>query len=154
MPTVDGADFAFEAVDGGVLLVYFGFTACPDVCPTTMADISRVITDLGDRSERVDLAMVTVDPGRDSEAILSNYVTGFVPGGVALRTEDDSVLRVVADDFGVVYEVNTLEDGTVDVLHSGSLFAVDDSGQLTASWAFGTPATDLMNDIDILLSEA
>ena len=54
----------------------------------------------------------------------------------------------------MVYEVTTLEDGTVDVLHSGSLFAVDDSGQLTASWAFGTPSADLMNDIDILLSEA
>lgn len=153
LPTTDGEVFEFVAADDEVLLVYFGYTSCPDVCPTTLADVSFARTELGDDADRVDLAMVTVDPGRDDAATLSDYVNSFVPGSIALRTDDDDELRSAAAEFGVFYEVTTLDDGTVDVIHSGTLFAVDDQGQLTASWSFGTPASDFVNDLDILLSE-
>lgn len=153
LPTADGDVFEFVAAEDEVLLVYFGFTSCPDVCPTTLADVSFARSELGDDGDRVDLAMVTVDPGRDDAATLSDYVNSFVPGSTALRTDDDDELRSAAAEFGVFYEVNTLEDGTIDVIHSGTLFAVDDQGKLTASWSFGTPAGDIVNDLDILLDE-
>lgn len=123
------------------------------MCPTTLADVSFARTELGEAGERIGLAMVTVDPGRDDEQSLSDYVNSFVPGSIGLRTDADEELRAAAAEFGVFYEVNTLDDGTVDVIHSGTVFAVDDEGALTASWPFGTPATDLVNDFDILLSE-
>jgi len=153
LPTVAGEQFEFVADDGGVLLVYFGYTSCPDVCPTTLADVSFARAELGDDGERVDLAMVTVDPDRDDGEVLTNYVNSFVAGSTAIRTENDDDLQAAAAEFGVFYEITTLEDGTIDVLHSGSLFAVDDQGELTASWPFGTPSSDILNDLDILLSE-
>ncbi len=153
LPTAAGDEFAFIADEGNVLVVYFGYTSCPDVCPTTMADVSFARNELGDRGELIDLAMITIDPNRDSAEILNNYVNSFVPGSTAVRTDNDDELQAAASEFGVFYQVDELEDGTIDVAHSGTLFAVDDQGKLTASWPFGTPAADLLNDLDILLSE-
>lgn len=153
LPTVDGETFDFVAEEDGVLLVYFGFTFCPDVCPTTLADLSFARTELGDQSDMVDLAMVTIDPNRDDPESLSNYLESFIPGSTALRTDDDAVLRAAANEFGVFYEVTETEDGEIDVAHSGTVFVIDDQGKLTASWPFGTPATDMANDLQILLQE-
>ena len=154
LPTVDGETFEFVAEDDSVLLVYFGFTFCPDVCPTTLADLSQARNELGDKADKVDLAMVTVDPDRDDAESLSNYLESFIPGSIALRTDDDDVLRNAANEFGVFYEITETEDGDIDVAHSGTVFAIDDEGTLTASWAFGTPATDMINDLQILLAES
>ncbi len=154
LPTVDGDIFEFVAEEDSVLLVYFGFTFCPDVCPTTLADLSFARTELGDQSDMVDLAMVTVDPNRDDAESLSNYVESFIPGSIALRTDDDDVLRSAANEFGVFYEVTETAEGEIDVAHSGTVFVIDDQGKLTASWPFGTPATDMANDLDILLQES
>jgi len=153
LPTVDGDTFNFVADEDGVLLVYFGFTFCPDVCPTTLADLSFARNELGDQSDMVDLAMVTVDPDRDDPESLRNYLNSFVPDSTALRTEDDAELRSAAGEFGVFYEITELDDGQIDVAHSGTVFVMDDQGKLTASWPFGTPATDMANDLQILLQE-
>ncbi len=156
LPDVNHGDaaFSFRADPGNVLLVYFGYTACPDVCPTTMADIVAARSQLGDEADRVQVAMTTIDPERDTADVIGAYVTGFVPGAAALRTDDPARLQAAADLFGVFYDVSTAEDGSVEVLHSGSLFGVDDRGTLVASWPFGTPASDLANDLRLLLNGA
>ncbi len=158
LPAVDPAGasepFSFIADDGDLLLVYFGYTSCPDVCPTTLADVAAARTKLGDDGERIELAMATIDPERDTPDVLSAYVGGFVPGSVALRTENDADLQAAADQFGVFYEVSTDDDGVIEVLHTGTLFGVDDSGTLVASWPFGTTTSDLTSDLEILLKEA
>ena len=84
----DGAPFELRAEPGGLLVVYFGYTNCPDICPTTMADLARALDDLGDDADRVDVAMVTVDPDRDTD-VLADYVDDFVAGGHALATADE-----------------------------------------------------------------
>lgn len=152
-PGVEDTPFPFVADPGHILLLYFGYTSCPDVCPTTLADISAARVRLGEDGDRVQLAMATIDPERDTPEVLSAYVGGFVPGGVALRTEDDAQLQEAADLFGVFYEVAEDETGTIEVLHTGTLFGVDDQGTLVASWPFGTPSSDLTSDLAILLAE-
>ncbi len=146
--------FSFIADEGELLLVYFGYTSCPDVCPTTLADVAAARAIVGDDGERVKLAMATIDPTRDTDEVMNAYVGGFVPGSVALRTEDNDQLQAAADLFGVFYEVKPGEDGTVEVLHSGTLFGVDDSGTLVVSWPFGTSTADLAHDFDLLLKDA
>ncbi len=158
LPSVaaDGAStpFRFVADEGDILLMYFGYTSCPDVCPTTLADVAAARAAMGDDGERVELAMATIDPERDTAEVLSTYVNGFVPGAVALRTDDDAQLQAAADLFGVFYEVSTTSDGTIEVLHTGTLFGVDASGTLLASWPFGTTPADLTNDLELLLKDA
>jgi protein SCO1/2 len=85
-----GADFPFVAGPDQVLVVYFGYTSCPDVCPTTLADLRRALEELGRRADDVDVAMATIDPGRDTDEVLTGYLTSFVPEGHPLRTTDDT----------------------------------------------------------------
>lgn len=150
----DGAPFAFRAPEGGLLLVYFGFTACPDICPTTMSDVQQALADLGDDAGRVEVALVTVDPGRDTAETLDRYLGSFVAaGGHPLRTDDAGELRAVADVFGADYTVETDETGRIDVGHTAHLYAVDDAGRLLVTWPFATPVDTLVDDLRILLSE-
>ncbi|MEZ5165046.1 MAG: SCO family protein [Acidimicrobiales bacterium] len=155
--TADGAEFSFVANDGEVLLVYFGYTSCPDVCPTTLLPTSaNALRDLPEElSERVELAMVTIDPRRDTDEVLTGYVQTFVPGAHALRTTDDVVLKSAADALGASYSVVLPPDGgEPEVGHTGFLYAVDSRGRLVVTWAFGTPADDLSHDLAILLDDA
>ncbi len=148
-----GQPFEFRAAPDGLLVVYFGYTNCPDICPTTMADLRTALGDVGEDAERIDVAMVTVDPDRDTD-VLADYVRGFVPDGHAIATDDQQALRSVAEPFGVSYEVFTSPAGDVEVGHSSNLFVVDDTGTLVLTWSFGTSADELAGDLEQLLDEA
>jgi protein SCO1/2 len=152
-PAID--PFDFSAASGGLNLIYFGYTFCPDVCPTTMADVRRVLAALPeDEADRIGVAMVTVDPGRDTAQVLSEYVANFVDEGVALRTDDATQLRAAADAFGADYEVLTNAEGDIEVSHTGELYAVDDSGTVVMQWPFGTSHESVTRDIRSLLAQA
>ncbi len=152
LPDPDGVERAFVGPEGGYLLVYFGFTNCPDVCPTTMADLRQALSDIGDDAAHFEVAMVTVDPGRDGYEEVQRYVDTFFGDGLALRTDDDSRLREVARGFGADYEVATV-DGEIEVGHTAYLYAVDDQGRMRLQWPFGISADDIANDLEILLDE-
>ena len=151
--SAEGADFAFAAEPGHLLIAYFGYTSCPDVCPTTLSGLRQALRDLGDGAARVDLAMVTIDPARDTDDILVGYVQSFVDGAHALRTTDDSALRAVTEAFGASYSVTTAADGAVEVAHSGAMYVVDPSGTVTLTWPFGVTSDDIRGDLAQLLEE-
>ncbi len=146
-----GQDFTLRAVPGELLVVYFGFTNCPDVCPTTLADLRAALRRMEPAdSERVTLAVVTVDPERDADT-LTDYAQTFVDDAHALVTFDPAVLRAAADPFGVSYLVTTNDEGQVEVAHSSQMFVVNDQGQLVLTWPFGITAEDLAADLAALL---
>lgn len=151
--SVAGAPFSMRAETDGLLVVYFGYTSCPDICPTTLADLRYAVAELGDDGDLVDVAMVTVDPGRDDGERLTAYIQTFFPGGHALRTDDDETLQAAADAFGAVYEVVESDDG-IDVGHSAFLYAIDSAGLIRLQWAFGVAAKDLQHDLKFLLEKA
>ncbi len=148
----EGVPFEMIAEEGGVLVVYFGYTSCPDVCPTTMADVRQALSEMGDAADEISVAMVTVDPARDTDEILADYIQYFVPGAHALRTEDDEALRAAADVFGADYGVTKAADGRVEVAHSPWLYAVDDEGVLRVVWAFGASPEAIAADLTDLVS--
>jgi protein SCO1/2 len=145
-----GEEVSFQADPGELKAVYFGFTNCPDVCPTTMADLAVALRKLGDDAEKIDVVMVTVDPNRDLD-VLDRYVTSFVPDAVAAGTTDEELLRAAAEPFGANWDVRTLDDGTIEVDHSPFLYAVNDAGELVVSWQFGASSDDISNDMSTLL---
>ena len=149
--TAGGDAFQFVADEGGLLLVYFGYTFCPDVCPTTMSDIRGAIEELGEAGERVEVAMATVDPNRDEDEVITRYVHAFFDDGHALRTDDDAELSVVAEAFGAVYSVEENADGDIEVIHTGHTYVVDDQGLIRVTWPFGTTSEDMASDLEILL---
>lgn len=147
-----GADFRLKAPEGELLLVYFGFTACPDVCPTTLADIRTALTELGADADRVAMAMVTVDPERDTDEILTGYVQSFIVDAHALRTTDDDLLSEAAFVLGAAYQVDVTDEGVVEVLHTAHIYVIDDRGDLLVTWPFGIEPTDMTSDLRILLA--
>ena len=142
-------DLTLRARPGGLLMVYFGYTNCPDYCPTTMSELKIALRRAGDPAA-VDVAMVTVDPDRDGP-ILADYVGSFFPGGHALVTYDDALLAEVAAPFGASYLVSTDDDGSVEVAPSTAHYAVDDSGRLVMTWPFGINIDEMAADIKDLL---
>jgi protein SCO1 len=148
-----GAPFEFRADEGKLLIAYFGYTSCPDVCPTTLAMLKTALARLGDDADRVQLAMATIDPARDTAEVLTGYVQSFVPDAHAVRTDDAAVLREVTDAFGVSYMVTAGVDGSVEVAHSGAMYVVDDQGDLLLTWPFGVTADDVEGDLGVILGE-
>lgn len=152
--SADGADFALTADEGKFLIVYFGYTSCPDVCPTTLSEVKKAMARVGEQAKNVEVAMITVDPNRDSDELLTKYVQTFVKGGHALRTEDDTALQKVAKGFGSGYSVTTNAKGEVEVTHSGTLYLVDPAGTLVLEWPFGLKAKAIADDLVTLFGKA
>jgi len=148
-----GNDFVFRAEPGGLLVVFWGYTSCPDVCPTTLADLRRAMRDIGESAEAIEVAMVTIDPDRDTPEVLTAFVHVFFPDGLAIRTEDAAALAAAAVPFGASYEVTANADGLVDVLHTGFLYAIDENGLIRLTWPFGTNSDDIRLDLEALLKE-
>ena len=149
----DGALAALAAPAGELRLVYFGYTSCPDICPTTMSDLSVALQDLpDDLAARVTVAMTTVDPERDTDEVLVDYLDHFFDHALALRTEDPVQLQAAADAFGVEFEVADHRTGeSYDVAHTAMTYVVDDTGTVVVEWPFGFETDDMTSDLTILL---
>ncbi len=118
----DRVDLA--ALEGGVVLIYFGYTYCPDLCPTTLSTIARALEDVSDVGN-VTTMMVTVDPGRDTPDVLGRYVTRFDEDFRGVWGPEEDV-RSVATRYGVTFEYDEpTEDGSYLVAHTSSLMAID-----------------------------
>ncbi len=153
LPAADGTPVAMAAEPGGLRLVYFGYTFCPDVCPTTMAYVKKALGELPDADrDRIHLDMITIDPARDTGDKLTQYVTTFVPDATALRTDDAELLRSAAGAFGADYSVTIGEDGKEEVSHTGDLYVVDDTGTVILAWPFGTSPGAIERDLRRLLA--
>lgn len=150
--TDPGTDVEFRGDPGGLQAVYFGYTNCPDVCPTTMTDWTVALRRLpADIAAQVSTVMVTVDPERDND-VLTGYVQSFVPDAQAAGTLDADRLSAAATPFGVSYDVTTNADGEVEVAHSGFLYLVGDDGKLLVTWPFGTSSQDMAADVEQLFA--
>ncbi len=149
-----GQDFPFKAPKGQILLAYFGYTSCPDICPGTLAGLKLAIRRLGPDADKVTVAMATVDPERDTGPVLVDYLANFFKQkpAQALRTDDATRLKTVADGFGVQYEVQKNANGKVEVGHTALVFAVDDRGRVVDAWPFGMSDKAITDDLRILLS--
>lgn len=145
--------FAFKADDGKFLVVYFGFTNCPDLCPTTLADLRGALRRIPAGEERVDVAMVTVDPERDTADRLVPYLSSFVEDPIALRTEDMDALERVENAFLASSSIEKEATGKVNVSHTAATYVVDSTGVVIVEWPFGIGADGMENDLRILFED-
>jgi len=150
-----GAEAALSAPrNDGLLLVFFGFTTCPDICPTTLADLKRAIADLpAAERERLAVAMITVDPERDTPEKLTAYVQTFFPDGLALRTADAARLQAVAKDFAAAYSISENAEGRTEVVHTAFVYAIGPDGRLLVQGPFCTTSDALRQDLAVLLAD-
>ena len=139
---------------GKVVVVFFGFTQCPDVCPTSMQELAEVKQMLGKDGERLQGIFVTVDPERDTPEVLKAYMANFDPTFLALRGTPEQ-LAAVAKDFKIYYKKvdgKTPTSYTMD--HSAGSYVYDTAGRLRIYSRYGSGAQALASDIKVLLGEA
>jgi protein SCO1 len=138
---------------GKIVVLFFGYTQCPDVCPTTMAELADAIQILGKDGDKVQGVFVTVDPERDTVDILKPYMSNFHPSFLALRTTPEN-LAVVAKDFKTFYaKVPGKTPGSYAMDHSAGSYVFDTSGKLRLYTRYGSGAAALAADIGLLLKE-
>jgi protein SCO1/2 len=139
---------------GKVVVMFFGYTQCPDVCPTTMADLAAALQMLGADASRVQVLFVTVDPQRDTPELLRRYVPAFNPTFLGLYA-DEAGTAAVAEEFRIFYRRQagaTPSSYTVD--HSAGTYAFDTQGRLRLFFNYGQGSAVFAHDIRLLLSEA
>lgn len=151
MPDAEGRQRSLDEFKGQVVYVFFGYTQCPDVCPTTMAEIAEVKKNLRADSRKLQVIFVTVDPDRDTPEILRAYVSAFDENAIAL-VGNSGQLAEMAREFKVVYQkVPGQSEGTYTMDHSAGGYIYDTQGKLRLYSKYGMPVADLTADIIKLL---
>lgn len=146
-----GQEFRFEDFKGKISLVFFGFTLCPDVCPTTLAQLSRLKTELTEEeSEQVQVYFITVDPERDTPLRLKEYLNYFDPSfkGLIANTEQ---LAVIAKSFNIFYNKVPLEMNHYTMEHSSYIFVLDKKADSVLLFRDSMSVEEMLNDIRRLL---
>lgn len=140
---------------GKAVAMFFGYTHCPDVCPTTLAEVAAAMKQLGDKADRVQVLFVSVDPVRDTNTVLRSYVAAFDPRFVGLSGTPDEI-RAVARDYKVVYQKHGGTPGAADYTmdHSAGSYLYDPEGRLRVYVPYGKGAAVFAHDLGILLADS
>ena len=160
--TAFGKDFSLVDPDGNVrtladfkgkvVVMFFGYTQCPDICPTTLTEMQQVMTLLGPKSDKVQVVFVTVDPERDTAAILKQYVPSFDSRFLGLRPADEAALEKVTKDFKIYYKkVPGTIPGSYTMDHSAGSYAFDPEGRLRLYIKHAQGPETLAHDLKELL---
>jgi protein SCO1/2 len=136
---------------GKATVLYFGYTYCPDVCPTTLAELAQGLKRMGRRADRVQVVMVTVDPERDTPEALAQYMANFDPRFIGLSGTAEQI-AAAATPLGIYYERHegTAASGYL-VDHTATVAVIDQDGYLRLVFPFGTPGEDIASDLSRLL---
>jgi protein SCO1/2 len=138
---------------GKVVTVFFGFTHCPDACPMTLAEMAQVMKELGPDADKVQVLFVTVDPERDTQDVLKQYVPSFHPSFLGLYGDAAATART-AKEFKVFYQKQAVKDGGYSVDHSAGTFILDREGRLRLFAQYGLGSAFILHDIRLLLDQA
>ncbi len=151
LPDTNGRMHTLADYKGKAVVLFFGYTHCPDVCPATMAELAQALQALGADAKRVQVLFVTIDPDRDTPPVLSQYVQAFNPTFVGLRPSDAQLAKV-AKDFRVYYAKvpgKTPDNYTMD--HTAASYVFDPSGKLRLFARDGQGAQPWVHDLKLLL---
>jgi len=148
----DGRVRTLADFKGKVVVMFFGYTQCPDVCPTTLTEMQQVMTLLGPQSDKVQVLFVTVDPERDTAEILKQYVPAFDPRFLGLRPADEAALERVTKDFKIYYKkVPGTKPGSYTMDHTAGSYAFDPEGRLRLYIKHAQGPETLAHDLKELL---
>jgi protein SCO1/2 len=148
----DGRARGRDDFKGRVTVLFFGFTHCPDLCPTTLSNLAGVLDQLGEDRDRVQIAFITVDPERDTSEVLRDYLSGFGPNFVGL-TGEPAVVRKAAKTFKVFFQKKPLPDGDYTMDHSAVIYILDPQARVRLMSTANRRPRDIAHDILQLLHQ-
>lgn len=159
-PPMEAYDFELTASEGPVrvsdyrgkiVILSFGYTSCPDVCPATMSNLARTVDQLGEEADEVQVIMVAVDPERDTPERVGRFASSFNARFVGLTGTPEQVARV-AEEYGIFYQ-KAESTGASEYLvdHTATTMVLDREGKLRLLWPFGTTPADMASDLRFLI---
>ncbi len=153
LPDVDGNPRTMKDFAGKVTVVFFGFTQCPDVCPTTMAEVSAVKKALGKDGDKLQAVFISIDPERDTAPVLKAYVANFDSSFVGLRPASAEALADAAKAFKIYYKkVDGKTAGSYTMDHTAASYVFDTKGRVRLFTRYGSGADKLTEDVKQLLA--
>jgi protein SCO1 len=150
----DGTSFRLSEMRERVSLLFFGYTSCPDICPTTLAELNQAIGKLKtEEAERVQVVFVTVDPERDTPERTQEYVNHFNSGFIGLSGTEEQLTKVWSD-YGVFREIVEGSSALGYIVnHTARVTLIDSDGNMRVSFGFDTPVDDIVHDLKLILKE-
>jgi protein SCO1/2 len=146
----DGETFRLSDQRGKVVMIYFGYTFCPDVCPTTLTDLKYVYENLDEQAQDVEVVFVTVDPPRDTREHVKSYLSSFNPDFIGL-VDTTANMQDVWERYGVYVEAEETGDDNYLVDHSSRVYVIDPNGGFALSFPFGMEREAMLDDITFML---
>jgi protein SCO1/2 len=148
----DGQSFHLADLKGKIILLFFGYTSCPDVCPTTLAELKQAISLLNEREQSaVQVVFISVDPDRDTPQRIQDYASRFNPAFIGL-SGSSADLEPIWQAYGIYRQIEQTGSASgYTVSHTARLFLIDGEGNLRLTYAFQTPPQDLAHDLQLLL---
>ena len=157
------ADFTLQSARGPVrrsdfhgrlLVVFFGYTNCTDICPLTMAALHQAFDTLGDQASKAQVLFISVDPKRDTPAVVESYASNFRPDFIGLTGSKEQIDQATAD-YGIYYELGTPDaaTGAYEVAHTDTIEVLDGSGNLVLTWNTGFTADQMASDLKVLIKK-
>ncbi|QHI99411.1 redoxin domain-containing protein [Xylophilus rhododendri] len=154
LPDAHGKTRSLSEFKGKVVAIFFGYTQCPDVCPTTLAEMAEIRNQLGADGDKLQTLFISVDPERDTPEILQAYMANFDASFIALRPENQEQLAAVAKDFKVYYKkVDGSAPGSYTMDHSAATYLYDPMGRLRLYAKYGGGSAPLLADIKLLMQQ-
>ena len=150
LTSADGKPYTLASFAGKAVLVFFGYTQCPDVCPTTLAELSEVMKLLGDKADRLQVVMITVDPERDTPDVLKAYVTSFDPRFLGLSGTPEQI-KQAASSFKAYYAKSGAANGTYTMDHTASFYLIDPKGESRVLLNNNAGAEAIAHDVRLVL---
>lgn len=156
LPATTGEDFTFSEQGGKVLIFYFGYMNCPDVCSAVLANLMRAYKEIGEPAEQVQVVFVTLDPNRDQLEYMDLYLEGFHEDFIGLRPETEEQLEQLKENFGVIANEQAIEGSAHDhdnylIEHNATTFVVAPDGRLLLQFPEGVEYTEISHDAQVLI---
>mgnify|MGYP003574604574 CR=1 FL=1 len=147
-----GQIVSLQDFEGKLVMLYFGYTFCPDVCPATLSELGGALDLLGKQANDIQVIMISVDPERDTPEMLAEYVTHFDPSFLGVTGSMEEIARVAAL-YGIFFEAHEGTEATGYLVdHTATVMVVDQDGHLKLVFPFGTPAEDIAEDLSHILN--
>jgi protein SCO1/2 len=147
LPSTQGRPLALSELRGKVVLLFFGYTTCPDVCPATLANLNLALQSLGESANRVQVVMVTVDPERDTPERLQAYLDHFDPQHMLGLSGDLATTSQIAGKYGIYFQKRLTDSGGYLVDHTAYVQLIDAAGLRREVFSFGTPPAAIAADV-------
>jgi protein SCO1/2 len=146
-----GGDLSSEDLKGKPFIIFFGFTRCPEVCPTTLSDISSWLDALGPDGKEIKALFVSIDPERDSVAAMKDYLSSFSDQIIGLTGTPDQIAGV-AKEYRIYYAKHPLKDGDYTMDHSAMIYLMDRQGKLVGTLTYGDKKDEAVAKLRRLLA--